>query len=1029
MAIELFDYNQKAYDDASLMLLEERKAAIIHPTGTGKSFIGFKFVEEHSDWHICWLSSSDYIFQTQLENIGHKDGYDNLTFITYSKLIKMSLEDLGELHPDLIIMDEFHRAGASEWGKAVTALLELYPETMVLGLSATNIRYLDNQRNMADELFDGNVASQMTLGEAIVRGILKAPKYVISLYSYEEEILAFEEKIENAKNQIAKDEATKYLEILKRKLEQSMGLSEVFSKHITNRNSRFIVFCSGYKHMQEMIEKSKEWFAPIDKAMHIYSAYANDPMTNQEFIDFQKDDSDHLKLLFCIDMLNEGIHVKDIDGVILFRPTVSPIIYRQQIGRAMSASSSKNPIIFDIVNNFEAIHSIDGIQEEIDIAVNYYHMMGMDNEIEVEDFQIYDEVRDFIDIFEKMDESLSASWDLMYSVAKDYYLKHGDLEVPKAYQSEEGYNLGLWVSTQRRVYNHTAKGSLSQERIDKLNAIGMRFDNVNDVQWHKHYAALKKYHDEHGDININSQYISDDGLMLGNWLTRMRSYYSDGIKGHILTPERIEALNDLGMIWDYHSKQWDENYDAAKKYYEEHGDLNMPSDYKSEQGVLIKTWLNNTKKRYDSLSDVQKLQLSNIGFTLTNIHETKWNEAFAKAKAYYDEHGHLNVPNDYKCEDGFALGRWIRRHRSNASGKTQIKVTEERKEMLDSIGMIWQTEKHDACSQYIDACKEYYKEHGNLEIYGNVKYKELDIGQWLSRKRIEYSKGQLSQKIIDELNEIGMIWEVSREYHWNQKYQLLKEFYDEHHHLDINDKDLNLWLKRQIKKYKQGSLSNKQKQLLDDINIQEYLEDSWDSYLDKAHEYYKVNHHLNISSSYVCGDGTRLGQWILRQRQLYSENKLTKDKIQKLNEIHMVWDSVSQTRWMNGFTHAKDFFDQYHHLDVNRDYVSNDAYKLGQWISDQRKKYRNKLMSDEQETLLNSIHMIWNIYEYKWNLFYQKAVDYKNEFGDLNIPATYKTQDGEALGVWIRTQRRAYNKDNYPKDRIEKLNLLGMRWS
>ncbi|MCD7809773.1 MAG: Helicase associated domain protein, partial [Erysipelotrichaceae bacterium] len=1014
MAIELFDYNQKAYDDASLMLLEERKAAIIHPTGTGKSFIGFKFVEEHSDWHICWLSSSDYIFQTQLENIGHKDGYDNLTFITYSKLIKMSMEDLGELHPDLIIMDEFHRAGASEWGKAVTALLELYPETMVLGLSATNIRYLDNQRNMADELFDGNVASQMTLGEAIVRGILKAPKYVISLYSYEEEILAYEEKIENAKNQIAKDEAMKYLEILKRKLEQSMGLSEVFSKHITNRNSRFIVFCSGYKHMQEMIEKSKEWFAPIDKVMHIYSAYANDPMTSQEFIDFQKDDSDHLKLLFCIDMLNEGIHVKDIDGVILFRPTVSPIIYRQQIGRAMSAFSSKNPIIFDIVNNFEAIHSIDGIQEEIDIAVNYYHMMGMDNEIEVEDFQIDDEVRDFIDIFEKMDESLSASWDLMYNVAKDYYLKHGDLEVPKAYQSEEGYNLGLWISTQRRVYNHTAKGSLSQERIDKLNAIGMRFDNVNDMQWHKYYTALKKYHDVHGDININSQYVSDDGLMLGRWLTRMRSYYGDGIKGHILTPERIEALNDLGMIWDYHSKQWDENYDAAKKYYEEHGDLNIPKDYKSEKGVLIKTWLNNMKNKYNkgTLMDEQKRLLEDIGMCFESSKDVLWYASFNKAKQYFEEHGNLNVPSDYKCADGFALGRWIRRHRQDASGKTQIKVTEERKELLDSIGMIWSIEKVKSSDKYLNACREYYKEYGNLKVYGNVTYKDIDIGQWLSRRRLDYSRGELSQEMIDELNDIGMLWQSSKEYRWQQKYNLVKQHYQQYHDFNMDDKSLNLWIKQQVNNYKLNLLTNNQKVLLDSINIQEYIENNWNNYYLKAKDYYESYHDLNILSSYVCEDGTRLGQWLFRQRQLYRENKLTKDKIEKLNDIHIVWDKITQTKWFDGFNHAREFYNEYKHLDVNRDYVSNDGYKLGQWINGQRKRYRNNLMSEEQETLLNSVHMIWNIYEYKWNLFYQKAVDYKNEFGDLNIPATYKTQDGEALGVWIRTQRRAYNKDN-----------------
>lgn len=49
----------------------------------------------------------------------------------------------------------------------------------MLGLSATHIRYLDNQRDMADELFDGCIASKMTLGEAIGRGILPTPKHVV----------------------------------------------------------------------------------------------------------------------------------------------------------------------------------------------------------------------------------------------------------------------------------------------------------------------------------------------------------------------------------------------------------------------------------------------------------------------------------------------------------------------------------------------------------------------------------------------------------------------------------------------------------------------------------------------------------------------------------------------------------------------------------------------------------------------------------------------------------------------------------
>jgi len=143
---------------------ETGKAAIVHPTGTGKSFIAFKLAEAYPQQRICWLSPSEYIFKTQIENIRviHPQfNTDNIQFFTYAKLMIQTEEQVAEIKPDYIVFDEFHRCGAAEWGKGVQRLLDAYPDVRMLGLSATNIRYLDNRRDMADELFDGNVASYM----------------------------------------------------------------------------------------------------------------------------------------------------------------------------------------------------------------------------------------------------------------------------------------------------------------------------------------------------------------------------------------------------------------------------------------------------------------------------------------------------------------------------------------------------------------------------------------------------------------------------------------------------------------------------------------------------------------------------------------------------------------------------------------------------------------------------------------------------------------------------------------------------
>ena len=191
MGAELFTHNQRAYEAVERLLRETGRAAVVHPTGTGKSFIAFHLAESRPQSQFLWLSPSFYIFRTQQEAYARAAGtpaLENICFYTYAALSMMDAQALEELRADCIILDEFHRCGAKEWNRGVEALLEQCPEAPVLGLSATHVRYLDNQRDMADELFDGCIASEMTLGEAIGRGILPAPRYVVSLYSCREEL-------------------------------------------------------------------------------------------------------------------------------------------------------------------------------------------------------------------------------------------------------------------------------------------------------------------------------------------------------------------------------------------------------------------------------------------------------------------------------------------------------------------------------------------------------------------------------------------------------------------------------------------------------------------------------------------------------------------------------------------------------------------------------------------------------------------------------------------------------------------------
>lgn len=235
MSIDLFEHNRQAYEVAVTMLDKTGKVAMIHPTGKGKSFIGFKLCEDNPDKNILWLPPSEYIFKTQLENLATvSEGYqpENIRFFTYAKLMNMTAEEISETEPDYIILAEFHRCSAEMQGMRVQRLLGIFEKVPVLGFSATAVQYLDNQRDMADELFERNIASEMTLGESIVRGILNPPKYSFSIYSYNKDWEKYEKRIKSAKNKAVRDTATAYLEALKRALSNAEGIDIIFDKHM-----------------------------------------------------------------------------------------------------------------------------------------------------------------------------------------------------------------------------------------------------------------------------------------------------------------------------------------------------------------------------------------------------------------------------------------------------------------------------------------------------------------------------------------------------------------------------------------------------------------------------------------------------------------------------------------------------------------------------------------------------------------------------------------------------------------------------
>ena len=747
MSLDLFTHNRRAYEQASAMLDRTGKAAIVHPTGTGKSFIAFKLVEEHPNESILWLSPSEVIYKTQCENLHHVEpslSLENVRFFTYAKLMMLTAEEITSIAdacPTYIILDEFHRCGAACWGQGVERLLRACKDAKLLGLSATNIRYLDNQRDMADELFDGNIASEITLGETIVRGILPAPKYVTTIFKYQQALEKYQQRVDIRRGYGQKDACQRYLDALRRALDKAEGLPQIFARHITKKSGRYIVFCSGFEHMQEVAASIPEWFAEVDKEPHIYTAYSEDPQTSRAFAEFKADESGHLKLLLCIDMLNEGVHVKGISGVILFRPTVSPTLYKQQIGRALTAGEDGTPLILDIVNNYEGLCSIGYLQEEMRTAIQRMYEAGEGGEVVNEKFEVIEQIEDCQKLFRRLESSLSSSWEQYYHAASLYAAEHGNLEVPKKYTTEEGLSLGLWLITQRRVRSGKQSGILTDSQIARLDSIGMVWDNLSDAAWEQSFEYAKAYYAEHGDLFVPARYRTPDGFALGKWITNLRRGYAENKETSLLNAERIVRLEKIGMVWDILAFKWEQHFSAAAAYYKEHGNLEVPVNYKTETGLALGVWIRNQRqarqeKTAGRLNPEQIMRLDAIGMNWENTYDIIWEKAYLKAKEYAQKNGDLEIPLNYVTPDGTQLGKWIRRQRyaRQCPEKSNAVLTTERIARLNAIGMVW--EQEDSWEHRYQLAREYCIENGNTNI--PAKYKTADgiwLGRWLYEQK------------------------------------------------------------------------------------------------------------------------------------------------------------------------------------------------------------------------------------------------------------------------------------------------------
>ena len=342
------------------------------------------------------------------------------------------------------------------------------------------------------------------------------------------------------------------------------------------------------------------------------------------------------------------------------------------------------------------------------------------------------------------------------------------------------------------------------------------------------YKIAEDYYNEHGNLLVPHDYKDKDGKQLGKWLSSIRiKYHSKTLR---ISTQKVDKLNQIGMIWNVLDYKWNAKYEEVKKFYTEYHDLNLLPLYKGEEGQKLLSWIKSQRSIYysnkEGLKYTEKItKLEQVGIVCKHNDEL-WNDMYTLAVNYHDKYHHLLIPVYYETEDNKKLGVWIRNQRKS------------------------------------------------------------------------YVKGDLSLERINALEAIGMTWKVN-ETKWNLMYEELKNYYDKYHTLTISktyepmfvtNEELKTWLNVQRKNYRRETiLTSSQRQKLKALGIErDNAKEYWVSMYNLAFNYYQKNQHLTITHPKTSEEKS-LYTWLRNQRYSYRQGKLSMERIELLNALNFIW--------------------------------------------------------------------------------------------------------------------------------------------
>ncbi|MFJ2110574.1 Helicase associated domain protein [Streptomyces sp. NPDC087850] len=550
--------------------------------------------------------------------------------------------------------------------------------------------------------------------------------------------------------------------------------------------------------------------------------------------------------------LGEGVDVPAVDAVLFAHPKSSAVDIVQAVGRALRAHGESRGVATIIV---PLIVPDDG-----------------DGEIGDLDAGEFETIWRVVRALRAHDEPLGISLDCSRST------------LPSA--SDPGLPDKITV----QLPQGTSRGILQQLQLMLV--------RQTTSPWWEGIGHATAYREEHGHLRATESAVTPDGYALGRWLGAQRGMYRRGL----LSPDRVAALEALGIDWDLLEARWQIFLDAARSYRAIHGHLRVPTSYETPDGYPLGKQLNARRSQYRAgeLRESWAADLSALGMVWGPARTWFWS-THEQLSHYRDTRGHLDLRVNHVTDDGRPLGKAVAKLRARRGN-----LLPEEEQALNELGFHWDSKQQTA--GLVDAADRFRAAHPDAAAVP-LDYEDESTRVRLAGWLADVAAGQLPISRADtvRLHALGLLGAMGRpSQQWEENLAAFTVYRSEQGHLDIPAKyetpggqKLGKALAGLRHKYRTGKLTPDRIKALEELGVVWSPRDAgWTEFLAACDRYIERNGDLRVPVSHVTPDGYTLGAKIVFYRKLAKgavSGSLQPERRAALEERGMVWDARRQT--------------------------------------------------------------------------------------------------------------------------------------